>query len=42
MVIVQNLLPWLTHHLMGAVVISYVTGILGVLVYTFLEPRDQR
>jgi len=41
-VIVQNLLPWFIHHPMGAVVMLYAAGILGVLVYTFLEPRDQR
>ena len=42
MVIVQNLPPWFIHHPMGAVVMLYVTGILGVLVYTFLEPTNQR
>ena len=39
---IQHLFPWFTHHPMGTVVILYVTGILGVLVYTFLEPTEQR
>jgi hypothetical protein len=42
MVIIQTLLPWFTHHPMGAVIMAYVTGILGIIVYTYFEPKEQR
>ena len=42
MVTIQYLLPWFMHHPMGAVIMLYVTGILGILVYTYFEPKDQR
>jgi hypothetical protein len=42
MVTIQTLLPWFTHHPMGAVITVYVTGILGILVYTYFEPKEQR
>jgi hypothetical protein len=42
MVTTEALLPWFTHHSMGAVIMVYVMGILGILVYTYFEPKDQR
>ncbi len=42
MMIVQNLLHWFTQHPLGTVTMVFVTGILGILVYSFFEPREQR
>lgn len=42
MMTIQILLPWFTHHPTGTVVMLYVTGILGLLVHAYFEPKDQR
>jgi len=38
---IQGLLQWFAHNPLGAATILYVTGIVGVLIYAFFEPRDQ-
>lgn len=39
---VQGLLQWFTQNPLGAATILYLTGVIGVLVYAFFEPQDQR
>jgi hypothetical protein len=41
MIAIQSLLHWFAHNPLGAATILYVSGIIGVLVYAFFEPRDQ-
>ena len=38
----HHLLQWLTHNPLGAATVVYVTGVCGVLVHAYFEPRDQR
>lgn len=39
---VQGLFQWLTQNPLGAATVLYLTGVIGVLVYAFFEPQDQR
>jgi hypothetical protein len=41
MIAIQSLLLWSAHNPLGAATILYVTGVVGVLVYTFFEPQDR-
>ena len=41
MTIAQNLLYWFTQHPLSTVTMVFITGILGVLVYSFFEPQEQ-
>lgn len=39
---VHGLFQWLTQNPLGAATFLYFTGVIGVLVYAFFEPQDQR
>ena len=41
MVNVQHLLYWFIQNPLSTATMVFVTGILGVLVYSFFEPREQ-
>jgi len=41
MVSIQSLLHWFTHNPLGAATVLYITGVIGVLVHAYFEPRDQ-
>ena len=42
MIAMQQMMQWFTHNPIGAVTLLYVTGVLGVLVYSYFEPREER
>lgn len=42
MTLLQSLIQWFMHNPLGAATVLYITGVISVLVYTFLEPRDQQ
>ena len=42
MIAIQSLLQWFTHNPLGAATVLFIAGILGVLVYAYFEPQDQR
>jgi hypothetical protein len=41
MIPIQHLLHWLTQNPFGAATLLYMTGVAGVLIYAYFEPRDQ-
>lgn len=38
----QPFLHWFAENPLGAATLFYVTGVLGVLVYAYFEPQDER
>jgi hypothetical protein len=41
MIPIQQFLHWLTQNPFGAATLLYITGVAGVLIYAYFEPRDQ-
>ena len=41
MTTIQSFMQWFAQNPLGAATILYMTGVLGVLVYGYFEPRDQ-
>jgi hypothetical protein len=39
---IQPFLQWFSQNPLGAATVFYVTAVLGVLVYAYFEPSDQR
>lgn len=42
MTLLQNLIQWFMNNPLGAATALYITGVISVFVYTYLEPRDQQ
>jgi hypothetical protein len=38
---VQNFIQWLIHNPLGAAALPYITGVIGVLLYSYFEPGDE-
>ncbi|MEY4528176.1 MAG: hypothetical protein RL768_1895 [Nitrospirota bacterium] len=41
MILIQQFLHWLGQNPVGAATLFYITGVAGVLIYSYFEPRDQ-
>ncbi len=41
MSIFQNFAQWLIYNPLGAAALLYITGVIGVLVYSYFEPQDE-
>lgn len=41
MILVQQFLHWLGQNPVSTATLLYITGVAGVLIYTYFEPRDQ-
>lgn len=42
MMAMQRLLLWFTQNPLGSATLLYITGVVGILVYTYFEPQDER
>ena len=38
----QTSVQWLVENPLAAATLLYITGLISILVYTYLEPRDER